>query len=239
MTIKKEFIYIFVIMLLGFGIITICTIMFYDSKNAVLGISVASTLISIVLAVLAIAYTFVDSSAQKNNIAEMKATADKLAASVEQENQIISQFAAQLESVSSLKDELISKIADTEEWRKEVIERLKEVTVKDGQETDQKVLSEISNILDEEVINFSKRYNKRISGLQKIQIAEFIILSLIQLDEPIHFNDLFSKVMDEYPVRFDEVKSILNELVKNNKIYYSEDKYMSRSYYHNKYFIPQ
>ncbi|WP_042159943.1 hypothetical protein [Paenibacillus gorillae] len=62
---KRDHFYIFVIMLMVFSAVTLCTIVFYNSEKAVMGISVASTLISIVLAVLAIAYTFMDSMSSK------------------------------------------------------------------------------------------------------------------------------------------------------------------------------
>lgn len=125
MSSKREFMYIFVIMLFLFGTATLCTIIFYDSEKAILGISVGSTLVSIILAVLAIIYTYVDSSAQKENVYQMRTAAENLAKSVEDEKSIIAQFSIELQKVTTLKDELLVKITETQEWREGVLSQLK------------------------------------------------------------------------------------------------------------------
>ncbi|WGV57803.1 hypothetical protein QIH01_20240 [Brevibacillus brevis] len=149
MTSKRELIYIFVIMLLGFSAVTLCTIMFVVSEKAILGISVASTLVSIILAVLAIIYTYVDSSAQKDNVRQMREATERLEASVQDEKEIIGSFSFELAKVSALKDELLTRIAETQEWRDGILKQLKEMSeAKQGNNSLE--ISEIEKVMNEE-----------------------------------------------------------------------------------------
>lgn len=166
---KKELIYTFVIMLLVSGVVTISTIVFYTSEKAVLGISVASTLISIILAVLAIVYTYIDSSSQKENTRQMRESAQKLAESVEEAQATMNRFSTELENVSSLKDELIEKITDTQEWRETLLGELKKIAQpKNGEESVK--LEEIEKVIQMNNLNNmsnSKKRGKMLSPLQR------------------------------------------------------------------------
>lgn len=127
---KKELIYVITIMFLLFAVVGFATIMFYDSEKVVLGISVASTLISIILAVLAIIYTYVDSAEQKESSAQLKTSAEKFAQSIEEEKEIINQFSIELKSVTALKDELLAAISENQDWKQRVIAQLEALTKK-------------------------------------------------------------------------------------------------------------
>lgn len=204
MTIKREFVYIFFLMLLFFGIVTVLTIFFYDSNKAVLGISVASTLISIVLAVLAIAYTFIDSAAQRANSLEIKSSADRLAATVNEEKDLLARFSEELIAVTSLKDELIEKITETHEWRLDVVNRLKALSEK-SQGKESFKIDEIDEIMIASTKNSSKRLSIRQRhlrsairiSLEKSPKTKEELLSDIALHHYSESNNEILEVVDE------------------------------------------
>lgn len=169
-------------MLLVSGVVTISTIVFYTSEKAVLGISVASTLISIILAVLAIVYTYIDSSSQKENTRQMRESAQKLAESVEEAEATLKKFSDELINVSSLKDELIEKITDTQEWRETVLNQLKTVAQqKDGEESVK--MAEIEKvILMNKINNMTVRERKIRSAIEGRIYGLLVGRGAIQLD---------------------------------------------------------
>ncbi|GAB1529602.1 MULTISPECIES: hypothetical protein [Brevibacillus] len=201
---KRDFLYLFIIMLLLFGTVTLCTIIFVVSEKAILGISVASTLVSIILAVLAIIYTYVDSSAQKDNVRQIKEATDRLEASVQEEKAIIESFSIELEKVSALKDELLARISETQEWRDGVLKQLKEMSeAKQGDATLE--ISEIEKVMNEE------REKKKLTHIDH-KYPNY----LINLDSKVlykHMLDILLVYPDGMPLDTQHFKAVLEATV--------------------------
>lgn len=120
---RRDFIYLCVILV----IILIAVISYFlgDSSKAGENLNFGATAVSIVLAVVAIIMTIVDSAGQKENVFQMRKAAEHLSKSVEDEKVLIHEFSSELQKVVALKEELIVSIAETQDWRDSVLNQLK------------------------------------------------------------------------------------------------------------------
>jgi len=119
---KRDFIYLCII--LSIILISVTSLILGDSQKAGENLNFAATTVSIVLAVIAIIMTIVDSSGQRNNIVLLKETVDKVQNSYSDVKELVDRSVLQLKEISELKDELILKMTETVEWRNTVIEKL-------------------------------------------------------------------------------------------------------------------
>lgn len=220
---KKELIYVITIMFLLFAVVGFATIMFYDSEKAVLGISVASTLISIILAVLAIIYTYVDSSAQKESSAQLKTSAEKFAQSIEEEKEIINQFSIELKSVTALKDELLAAISENQDWKQRVIDQLEALTKKEPEQTSIQ-LEDIKKVFNQESEKQSKNRLSYALQRQRNQIYEAFMMALME-EGPLTYNQLRTQVRGRLkfePTNVD-IQSAMLKLIQTGHITNTDD----------------
>lgn len=190
---KRARLYQLLIVTLGFAIITITTIFLYNSEKAVLGISVAGTLISIVLAILAIVYTYIDSSQQKENAAELKKSIKKLRATLHEEKDIVNQLSLEIGEVSKLKDELLLSINETSEWRKQVIDEIKAIS-KDKRPDE--FQEEVENIINKKDSIYQLNFDKESRNYK----LERDLYNLVRKYKKVSVNDLQSMMLHEMAI---------------------------------------
>jgi len=227
MVTKKDLIYVIIIMFLLFSVVGFATIMFYDSEKAVLGISVASTLISIILAVLAIIYTYVDSSAQKESSAQLRTSAEKFAQSIEEEKEIITQFSEQLRSVTVLKDELLAVLTDNQEWRARVIDQLETLAQKEPQQTTIDI-NEVKKVMSQQAENQNiMNHRDRVATIyQRNRIMDALNI-VLDPDNPKTFSSIHNELESllSMQIYHEELQGILNRLVSLDRIKRAGNKY--------------
>jgi predicted metal-dependent hydrolase len=157
---RRDFLYLCII--LGVILIAIVSIVLGDSTRAGENLNFAATTVSIVLAVIAIIYTFVDSSSQRNNMIHLRETADKMERALEDAKSLFEESGTQLNAVSELKDELFDKLVETEQWRKLVLEKINSLTPMQAHQdkVDMDDLKEVVDLLNEAEYQFEEKEKK-------------------------------------------------------------------------------
>lgn len=142
----RDFIYLCVIL----AVILISIISFYhgDSSRAGEMLNFGATLVSIVLAVIAIVMTIMDSSGQKQNTLQLKEAVESIQENIADLNEVTNNSRAQFESIVHLREDLIKQLADTTLLQKSISEKLDKVI--DSKDENEKVsVSELRDIKSE------------------------------------------------------------------------------------------
>ncbi|BAH44527.1 hypothetical protein BBR47_35500 [Brevibacillus brevis NBRC 100599] len=105
-------------------VVFIITLVLGDSQRAGENLSFASTMVSIVLAVVAIVITLIDVAGQRKNIVELNETADDLQSSVAEVKSVIQQYQTEIKNITEMSVSLREMIDKNEKWREEVINQI-------------------------------------------------------------------------------------------------------------------
>jgi uncharacterized coiled-coil DUF342 family protein len=166
---------IFVIVLAFFLVIA-----FGGSENAGTMMGTASTVSSLILSVIAIVLSLMDVAGQRQSMVDLKETADKLHESNESSAALIQDLTAKMVELQGMKEQMTSAVAESEEWRTELISEIKELKEKGKIENDD---------LDQLFEKANKRYSLNVEKLA----ADMPILSKSEIES------LAKKTMfDEY-----------------------------------------
>lgn len=136
---------IFVIVLSFFLVIA-----FGGTKNAGTMMGTASTVTSLILSVIAIVLSLIDVAGQRQSMVDLKETADKLHESNESSAALVQDLTAQMEALQEMKEQMITAVAESEEWRKGLIGEIKE-------------LKEKGTVKNEDLDQLFEKANKRYS----------------------------------------------------------------------------
>lgn len=207
---KKDLIPWIIVGLLLSAIVIISTVIFVNSEKAILGISVASTLVSIILAVLAIIYTYIDSSSSKENIYQMRDITKKLENSVQEEKELIKNFSEEIQKVLSLKDELLESISFTEQWRNDVMDHLKATAGNDKN----KILFNVSQI--EEAFNENK-LDRKASNIADSEVESYVRF-LLRNNKRRSLMDLLLDISNTYKISTTSADRICRRLMQKDII---------------------
>jgi hypothetical protein len=105
---KRDFIYLCIILCIV--LISVISFFLADSTRAGEALNFGATAVSIVLAVIAIVMTIVDSAGQKNNVYELKKSAESLAESIIEERRLLGELRDELQSIDDLKQNFTQSI---------------------------------------------------------------------------------------------------------------------------------
>jgi hypothetical protein len=146
---RRDFIYLCII--LTIAAIALVTIVLGDSTRAGENLNFAATLSSIILAVLAIVITLVDSSGQKEIISQLQDASEEINDSVENVRSTLSNTREQLSEVLKLKDELLEQSRlNMKEIKDEFINEIKkQAKGESGEKITVETLKEILDQLEE------------------------------------------------------------------------------------------
>jgi predicted transcriptional regulator len=128
--------------------------------------------------------TIVDSAGQKENVFQMRKAAKHLSKSVEDEKSLIHEFSSELQQVTNLKDELLLRIAETQEWRDGVLEQLKRV----AEEKKDNNTIEIVEVEQAMIKETEKQLHSR--NIISMMNLRKIILSILSKNQPLSISEM-------------------------------------------------
>jgi hypothetical protein len=203
---KLHLMYISVIF--GIILLALLALVFVESTTAISSLSYASTLLSIVLAVIAILITLWDVAGQKNTIYEIKSETEKLKGTVDDFKDAYSNADDIIDRIRNLQNYLVEMINDNNNMSQAILEGIEEI--KQSQDGDEKVKK-----LDE--------LEKTIKG--SLQFQNINYQGHDDLDQKFGFNyqEVRKKLLSFIYINFKEVKFTLNEV---NTKYFHENTVM-------------
>lgn len=159
----RDFIYLCVI--LTIGVVAVLALIFGSSTRAGENLNFAATLISIILAVLAIVITLIDATGQKEGIRQFQDAIDNLESSLNNLKDILESTRGQYKESLELNSELILTLSKADMWKEEIINEIRSTTKtsKDSVHDSKIDISEIEKILN----NAESKYSDFISGSTK------------------------------------------------------------------------
>lgn len=137
------YIIIIAIIVLSFFLV----ISFGGTESASTKIGTASTVSSLILSVIAIVLSLIDVAGQRQSMVDLKETADKLHETNERAitlNQVVME---KMDQFQLMKDEMIALVAESSEWKQEVIEKIESVKEKGDYKTEdfEKILYDLNS----------------------------------------------------------------------------------------------
>jgi predicted transcriptional regulator len=210
---------IFTIVSLG-----LLSLVFMESTSAISSLSYASTLLSIVLAVIAILITLWDVAGQKNTIHDIKSETEKLKETVVEFKNAYSNADEVINSIKELQEDLVNKINNTTNISESILDGIKSIKSLSDMEEKNKKIEELENQLENTLASQKKEKDK--GGLAKLgyryttrnKVCGFIISEYTGRE----FS--FREVVRDYEVKnrirvpFDLVESALNHLIEEGVI---------------------
>ena len=164
---RKEVLYIVGLVFLVYTVIWLGALLLIGHEKAIVAADVSGIGIAIVLAVIAIVWTMVDSSGQRQNVMQLQDTISKFNSSFENISQLLG-------DTRNLADQLNSMIKQNEEWRSSIFEEIQGLkSVTNEKDVDPEVKMKKVEMRLEEV---SKKVvspidlRKRVSGLMMIDL---------------------------------------------------------------------
>jgi len=136
----RDFIYLCVILVII--LITVISFFLGDSAKAGENLNFGATAISIVLAVIAIIMTIVDSAGQKQNVYDLKKSLEVMQVTLVEEKLVVEQFKEQLGVVEQSRIELMEEIKNIVSFRDEIM-KITNKKSEDGKESNDKRIEEI------------------------------------------------------------------------------------------------
>lgn len=197
----REFIYLCVIL----GLLTVgaCSFFLSDNLKAASHLNFAATMISIVLAVIAIVITLVDVAGQKHNVMQLNESMEVLDTSISDIKNLVEKTSIQYDSVTSLKDELLSRITETEEFRKEVLEQIGNLA--SSNQGNASLVQEVEKI--KETIRTPQ--TSPLEGWDRFKVTAVLKKDYLSLGE--FFTDIYSLLSEKIrPVRIDHYDNYKN-----------------------------
>ncbi|OMF04025.1 hypothetical protein BK129_18880 [Paenibacillus amylolyticus] len=137
----RDFIYLCIIL----AIILIAVIAYFlgDSSRAGENLNFAATAISVVLAVIAIIMTIVDSAGQKQNVFDLKKAIDEMQDTLSEEKKVVEEFKEQLVVMEQNKTELMDEVKNFISFRDEIKDIVDKNKGNDGNESKEQTIAEI------------------------------------------------------------------------------------------------
>ncbi|WP_370013909.1 hypothetical protein [Peribacillus sp. B2I2] len=162
-----------------------------DTKTASTTIGTASTVSSLILSVIAIVMTLIDVAGQRQAMVDLKETADKLQISNESAGVLFQELKTEIVDLQNTKQQMLEAVAESDEWRKEVVEKLEIVQNGDFKPEDlEKMISEVQkkdlDILQrtESIKNATRNADEKwmyyYKNLKKISISDDDVLNFIK-----------------------------------------------------------
>jgi hypothetical protein len=195
-----------------FGIISLglLALVFVESTTAITSLSYASTLLSIVLAVIAILITLWDVAGQKNTIFEIKSETDKLKATVEDLREAYSGADDIIERIKTLQDYLVGMINDNNKLSHSILDSIE--NIKDSKDDDEK-FKQIEE-LEKKVMNSVNTQNANYKRLDNLVLDKF----------GMNYQDAKEDVLSYVRTNYKEKRFTANEVVfnyyqDNNKVF--------------------
>ncbi|MBU8773201.1 hypothetical protein [Cytobacillus oceanisediminis] len=164
---------IFVVITLG-----LLSLIFVDSVTAIGTLSYASTLLSIVLAVIAILITLWDVAGQKNSILEIKEQSKILKETVDEFQKSNSDAEGVIHSIKELQNSFVEEIRKTQQLSFKTLEGLEKLKNSKDEEEKEKIVNDLENNIKLNLTEEQKNNTaKAISFYQKhmkIELKRFI-----------------------------------------------------------------
>lgn len=162
----RDFIYLCVI--LGITLIAVISYFLGDSSRAGENLNFAATAISVVLAVIAIIMTIVDSAGQKQNVFDLKKAIEVMQETLTEEKKIVEDFKDQLAAVEQNKMELMNEVKNFITFRDEIKEIINKEN-ENGESSNIQAIAEIKQKMDDYDM---KKITDTAKGSLKIEIDE-------------------------------------------------------------------
>jgi hypothetical protein len=205
----EHLIYIIIIftILISFSLV----IHFGGIKNADNIVGVASTVSSIILAVIAIVMSLIDVAGQRQSIVDLKETAESLTKTNTQSQNVLLDITLKLEEINTLRDILINQSNENANWRNEITAIVQKLD-------DSNIKSELESKLHKEPkasINLARIGSNSIREIIKstnlLKVKEFINQNY-NVGEGENVTNLVSKIGQELGIKNSDIHKALNDL---------------------------
>ncbi|BAU27620.1 hypothetical protein DFP93_102132 [Aneurinibacillus soli] len=192
---RRDFIYLCIILVII--LISVCSFFFGGSTRAGESLNFGATLVSIILAVLAIVITLIDIGGQKNNVLDLKESVEKINKALSQSQLLIESTKEQVFEINSLKEQLLGRIEESIKFQEEIKEMIRG---SEGEEIDKeailKALEEREKQKQENV--FIEASNMYQNNNAITEMIESVIKESYAIGQEFTFKDLREKLDEKY-----------------------------------------
>ncbi|KKI90679.1 hypothetical protein WQ54_19355 [Bacillus sp. SA1-12] len=205
----RDFIYLCIILMIG--VVAVLALIFGSSTRAGENLNFAATLISIILAVLAIVITLIDATGQKEGIRQFQDAIDNLESSLGNLKGILENTREQYNESLLLNKDLVDRLSKVDKWKEDIINEIRSsAEISKGPNEESKIdISEIEKILRNKelnifkpesfVINNTENSRKRLvpvkKRLEKLILDNYNLNQWVKIEELQRKSDLLKSVI--------------------------------------------
>lgn len=202
----RDFVYLCII--LGTISISLTAILIVDKEMAFSNLSFAATVVSIVLAVIAIIFTLINSTEQKRSIFQLKEITDEWKDSTKDATKLVQNMRDRISEIEKVNKSLINKIVDFETWRDDLLEQIKSLR-RGENEINPDELNTKLELLEQKFKSYSYGLNNESPRTLYFKIKEYLDKST---DPFTQFDELATDVARQFGITHEKAREIIRDI---------------------------